>query len=92
MNMNYFKYGFPVPNTWYIFLKPDTLERKAVAMNLTAQQRLLDLFGRQSVVRSLDLEQYEIPRVLSCCKDILLMNNTDTVCILWGGSIAINGT
>lgn len=32
-------------------------------MNLTAQQRLLDLFGRQSVVRSRDLEQYEIPRV-----------------------------
>jgi len=32
-------------------------------MNLTAQQKLLDLFGRQSVVRSRDLEQYEIPRV-----------------------------
>ena len=32
-------------------------------MNLTAQQRLLDLFGRQSVVRSRDLEQHEISRV-----------------------------
>lgn len=32
-------------------------------MNLTAQQRLLDLFSKQSVVRSRDLEQYEIPRV-----------------------------
>lgn len=63
VNMNNFKYGLPVPNAWYICLKPDTLEQKAVAMNLTAQQRLLDLFGRQSVVRSLDLEQYEIPRV-----------------------------
>jgi predicted transcriptional regulator of viral defense system len=32
-------------------------------MNLTAQQRLLDLFDRQSVVRSRDLEQHEISRV-----------------------------
>ena len=32
-------------------------------MNPTAQQRLLDLFGRQSVIRSRDLEQYEIPRI-----------------------------
>lgn len=32
-------------------------------MNFTAQQRLLDLFARQSVVRSRDLEQYEISRI-----------------------------
>lgn len=32
-------------------------------MNRTAQQRLLDLFDRQSVVRSCDLEQHEISRV-----------------------------
>jgi len=32
-------------------------------MNLTAQQKLLDLFGNQSVLRSRDLAQYEIPRV-----------------------------
>ena len=36
---------------------------EAVTMNPTAQQRLLDLFGRQSVIRSRDLEQYEIPRI-----------------------------
>lgn len=39
------------------------MERKAVTMNLTAQQRLLDLFDRQSVVRSRDLEQHEISRI-----------------------------
>ena len=32
-------------------------------MNLTAQKKLLELFDKQSVVRSRDLEQYEIPRV-----------------------------
>ncbi len=46
-----------------MYIKLNILEQKAVAMNLTAQQRLLDLFGKQSVVRSRDLEQYEIPRV-----------------------------
>jgi predicted transcriptional regulator of viral defense system len=32
-------------------------------MNLTAQQKLLNLFGKQSVLRSRDLAQHEIPRV-----------------------------
>ena len=32
-------------------------------MNLTAQQKLLNLFGKQSVIRSHELEQYGIPRV-----------------------------
>ena len=58
-----FKYCLIVANTRYIFSQHVTLKQKAVTMNLTAQQKLLDLFGRQSVVRSRDLEQYEIPRV-----------------------------
>jgi hypothetical protein len=49
----------PVPNTRYLLLQSDTLERKTVVMNLTAHQQLLellDLFGRQILVRSRDLE------------------------------------
>lgn len=32
-------------------------------MNLTAQQKLLELFSKQSVLRPRDLEQHEIPRI-----------------------------
>lgn len=56
------KYSLIVPNSRYIFLQTYILELWR-AMNLTAQKKLLELFGKQSVVRSRDLEQYEIPRV-----------------------------